>query len=154
MKNNSGFTIMELLTAIAIVGILSAVAVPNMIAWRNNMQFNSAVRTVKISIERARMAAIRANMPSRLEFTVGGDSFDVIRWDMVANAFAAPVTVQLPPGTILAGSTFIGNQLRFNGNGMPTTLFGGTLRIENSTGSLCSRVVVASLGSSRIEVCP
>ena len=154
MKNNSGFTIMELLTAIAIVGILSAIAIPNMISWRNNMQFNSAVRTVKISIDRARMAAIRANMPARLDFNVGGDSFDLVRWDVVANNFAAPVTIQLPPGTTLTGSTFVGNQLRFNGNGMPVNLFGGSLRIENSTGSLCNRIVVASLGSSRIDVCP
>lgn len=154
MKNNSGFTIMELMVAIAIIGILSGIAIPNMIAWRNNMQFNSAVRMVKISIEDTRMAAIRANMPARMEFTVGGDSFDTVRWDPIANAFAAPVTIQLPPGTILAGSTLGGNRLQFNSNGMLNNAFGGTLRIENTTGSLCRRIVVANLGSSRIEDCP
>jgi type IV fimbrial biogenesis protein FimT len=154
MNKNSGFTIMELMVAIAIVGILSAVAVPNMIAWRNNMQFNSAVRMVKVSIEGTRMAAIRSNMPAHMEFTVGGDSFDTVRWDPIANAFAPPVTIQLPPGTILAGSTLGGNRLQFNGRGMPTNAFGGTLRIENTTGSLCRRIIVANLGSSRIDDCP
>lgn len=154
MKNNSGLTLMELMTVIAIIAILSTIAVPNIITFRNNMQFNSAVRMVKISIEETRMAAIRANMPARIDFTDGGNSFNMVKWDFIADAFGAPDTVQLPPGMILDDSSFVGDQLRFNGNGMLNNAMGGTLRIENSSNTLCRQIVVANLGSSRIEVCP
>lgn len=154
MKNNFGFTLMELMVTIAIVAILSAVAVPNMIRWRNNMQFNSGVRQMKIAIEDTRMEAIKANMPSRMVFTDGGTTFDSEKWDSAANAFAPPQTHQLPTGVRLANSNFTADELRFDGRGMPNTLLGGTLRIENTDGSMCRRIIVASVGTSRIDECP
>ena len=154
MKSNAGFTLMELMVTIAIIGTLSAVAVPNMISWRNNAQFNSGVRQMKIAIEGTRMKAIKANMPSRMVFTDGGTTFDTEKWDSAANAFAAPQTHQLPPGVRLANSNFGGDQLRFDGRGMPNTLLGGTLQIENTDGSRCLRIIVASVGTSRIDECP
>jgi hypothetical protein len=114
------------------------------------MQFNSAVRTVKISIEGTRMNALRTNMPSRLEFNVGGDTFNSVRWDQAAGA-ETTVTHQLPPGTTLSGSTLAGNQLRFDSRGMSNTM--GTLTIQNGSG-LCRQIAVAMTGSSRIQNCP
>lgn len=154
MKKNSGFTLLEMLTVIAIIGILLAIAVPNTIQWRDTMQFNSAVRQVKISIEETRMAAIRSNMPARIDFTDGGNSYNTVRWDVSANSPATPETVQLPPGTILASSSFGSDRLQFNGNGMIHNAFGGTLEIKNRSGSLCRQIVIANLGSSRIQACP
>ena len=147
MKNNSGFTLMELMVAIAVVAILSAIAVPNMISWRNNAQFNSAVRQVKIALEETRMDAIKANMPSRMDFNIGGDSFDRVKWDSGANAFAAPVTRELPPGTTITGSTFAGNQVQFSSRGMANN---GTVTLQGSAGQT-RQIIVAITGTTRIQ---
>jgi prepilin-type N-terminal cleavage/methylation domain-containing protein len=153
MTKQTGLTLMELMIIIAIIGILSAIAVPNMISWRSNAQFSSAVRMVKIAIEDTRMTAIKTNMNAKMEFTDGSDSFDTARWDFSSNAYAAPVTIKLPPGTIIADLQFSsGDRLEFNGRGLTTSF--GNLHIENTSGSLCRKIVVSKLGSSRIESCP
>lgn len=154
MRKESGFTIMELMVAIAIIAILSAVATPNMISWRNNTQFNSAIRSVKSAIEETRMNAVKSNLPARLDFIDGGRSFKTLKWDMTANNFGAPRTHRLPPDVILVNSNFTDDQLQFTGRGMPLSALGGTLTLKNVKGNLCRCIVVASVGTSRISECP
>jgi prepilin-type N-terminal cleavage/methylation domain-containing protein len=154
MKRNAGFTLIEMMITIGIIAIISAVAVPNMIAWRNNMQMNSAARLMKSSIESSRMAAIRTNMPSQVNFIDGGTSFNMLRWDPAANAFGVPETIQLPAGVVLEDSNFVNDQLRFTSRGMPANAIGGTLQLEDDSHSLCRLIVVANVGSSRIANCP
>lgn len=146
MKKNAGFTLMELMITIAIIGTLSAIAVPNMISWRNNMQFNSSVRMIKTAIESARMNAIKSNMPARVNFNVGGNTFNTVKWDIAANAFAAAVPNTLPPGTTISASTFAGNQLQFNSRGMSNN---GSVTVLSSRG-LSRRVLVDVVGTSQI----
>ncbi|WP_027358299.1 GspH/FimT family pseudopilin [Desulforegula conservatrix] len=58
-KNESGFSLFELMVVIAIIGILSAIAIPNFIAWRNNASLKGAAFNLKSDLEMAKMRAIR-----------------------------------------------------------------------------------------------
>jgi type IV fimbrial biogenesis protein FimT len=154
MRSEKGFTIMELMVVIAIIAILSAIAVPNMIRWRNNMQFNSAVRMLKSAIENTRMNAIKSNMPARLDFVDGGHSFNTVAWDLAANDFNAARTYRLPPEVVLENSDFANDQLQFTSRGMPQGGLGGALVLQNTAGDLCRQIVVDNVGTSRIVECP
>lgn len=150
MNRDSGFSMMELMVSIALIAVLTSIATPNVIAWRNNAQFNSAVRQVKTNIEGMRMFAIKNNLRAAVAFTDGVNSFATITWDRATGAPGAPNTYQLAPD-IMVSSNFTGDQLIFNNRGMVATIPpNGTVTVQNA-GGLTRQIVVSLLGSSRVQ---
>ena len=64
----SGFTLTEIVITIAIIGILSAVAIPTFLAWMPNMQLKSAARDLYSAMQRARSEAGRTNTDMAIVF--------------------------------------------------------------------------------------
>jgi prepilin-type N-terminal cleavage/methylation domain-containing protein len=60
-KNIAGFTLVELMVAIAILGVLCAIAIPTFTAWLPDYRLKQAARDLYANLQRARMGAIRAN---------------------------------------------------------------------------------------------
>ena len=52
MENYHGFTLLELIIAVAIVGVLAAIAIPNFISYRYRAQVAAAISEIKL-IEKA-----------------------------------------------------------------------------------------------------
>ncbi|BBO80104.1 pre-pilin like leader sequence [Desulfosarcina ovata subsp. sediminis] len=72
MEKQSGFTLLELIIAVAIFAVLSAIAIPNMIGWRNNSKFNGAVNTLTGDLAVAKQSAVRENSSVAVESTAEG----------------------------------------------------------------------------------
>ena len=146
LSNRSGFSLMELMIAFAILAILAAIAIPNAIAWRNNSQFSAAVRQVKSTIDGTRMAAIRTNMPADVFFN-GTPIFTTQTRSVVAGAAVLNPLVphQLPAGVTVNSNN--GGQLTFNNRGLATNC---TVTVQHANG-LNNNIVVAITGSSRIQ---
>ncbi len=68
----SGFTLIELMIVIAIVGILSLIAIPNFIGSRGDSMLKSAARELLGDISRAKMGAIKENKNWSIKFISGG----------------------------------------------------------------------------------
>lgn len=68
-KKNDGFSLVELLTVIAIVAVLGAIAVPNMLSWLANKGLQSAARDLYSNMRKAQSFAVKLNRNCAVTFT-------------------------------------------------------------------------------------
>ena len=67
-RKNAGFSLTEVLTVVAIIGILSAVAMPPMFSWLSNKGLQSAGRDLYSNMRKAQSTAIKNNRNCAVSF--------------------------------------------------------------------------------------
>lgn len=74
----SGMSIIEIMVAVAIIGILMAAAMPAYTTWIQNTQIRTAAEAIMNGLQTAKNEAIRRNTPMQLKIgTAGGASWSV-----------------------------------------------------------------------------
>jgi prepilin-type N-terminal cleavage/methylation domain-containing protein len=107
--NNSGFTLAELMIVIAIIAIVSAIALPNMIGWRERAKLRGAAENLRGDLQWAKIRAIR-------DHNVVAVVFDTGRY-LVRDAAGLTVrSRQLPAGVVinLGASTVVADPDNIN----------------------------------------
>lgn len=69
VDKNQGFTLLEILVALAITGILAALTGPNLSAWLNRNEVQQATDAIQLALEDAQRQAIRRGRSCTINFT-------------------------------------------------------------------------------------
>lgn len=71
VHKNQGFTLLEILIALAIAGILAALTLPNLLAWLNSNRVQEATDAIQSALRDAQKQAIRRGRSCTINFTNG-----------------------------------------------------------------------------------
>jgi len=142
-----GFTLLELLIAITLAGVLSAVAVPSVQRQVERWHLGAAARQVVMDLKSTRARAIAGGAAERIHFAVAGATYQLER-QRPGGAYAAiaPAT-RLPDGVRVVDCTAAGDGVGFRPRGLAAT-FGTVLLRDGSGGE--RRVVVDIAGRMRL----
>ena len=143
MRKDTGFTLMELMVVIGIVGILSAIAIPGYIKWLPGHRVGSAAQAVMSSLEFARINAIKTNADVTLNFDWANGRVTVV--DSGANTLR---TRQMPSDVDLRDDPVdpLGPPVTFNGHGFSTSA--GRVIVENTKNDTLRRRINLTLGGN------
>ena len=74
-KNTSGFTLMELMVVIAIIAIISGIAIPNFLSMLPKSRLRSATRDIVSCLQEMKLRAIRENATTVVIFNLANDEY-------------------------------------------------------------------------------
>ena len=108
-RQNAGFTLIELMITVAIIGILSTLAVGSTSTWRRQSQFKGFVREVYNAVNTARSHAIENSVSVRVHLLT--DENNVNQVQVEKGPLGAPEVLSIYPraGTLDSVSGIFGD---------------------------------------------
>lgn len=172
MRKQLGYSLVELMVAVTIVGVLAAIAIPEIRIMVENGKISTAAHSVMNGLQLARAEAIKRNLPIEFDLTAGAvDAGSVASIVPAANGQNWMVRVQDP----VNGISFVQGRaadesalqsvqiagvaaVTFNGLGENTMAAQAQYGISNPKGGACApggpmrclRVQVSPGGQARI----
>jgi prepilin-type N-terminal cleavage/methylation domain-containing protein len=99
VHKNQGFTLLEILVALAITGILAALTGPNLLAWLNSNKVQEATDSIQSALRDAQRQAIRLGRICTINFTNGTGTNPTVYRQITASE----------PGCLVATNTNAGS---------------------------------------------
>jgi prepilin-type N-terminal cleavage/methylation domain-containing protein len=74
-NNKKGFTLIEVMVTIAIIGIVATISIGGYLSWRPGYVFRGAIAQVQNDLNRAKMRAVQTRQQCRVVFNANGYQF-------------------------------------------------------------------------------
>ncbi|OQY56053.1 MAG: hypothetical protein B6245_18895 [Desulfobacteraceae bacterium 4572_88] len=172
IRDESGFTMIELFIVIALMSIMAAFAVPNYMSWIPNYKLKTAIQEVFSNFQKAKLTAIKMNVNCTVTFgqAIGDDTYDYVvyvdsdndlEYDDGEEIIAKVDWEEKYDKVVESGSIDFGvendndlESIAFRPNGLTRNNTGGfgagTVSLKN-TNNRQTEVIVGSAGNIRIN---
>jgi type IV fimbrial biogenesis protein FimT len=153
LKQSDGFTLVELIVIIAIILVISSIAVPSLISWRTESKIRGAIINLRGDMELARARSIKENLQVTIDFSSTGYSIYIDEDEdetmdsgeqLIRNVdFIGGVSIDL------AATSFASDKTWYNSRGLPQNL--GRVVLKSTGGTLRRISMTTLLGQITIE---
>lgn len=145
IRSEKGFSMIELMVVIGLIGILIAIAAPSILDYSQNLDYRTTARSIASILRQAKSQAIKDNLEQRVVISsagygieAGNRAYDSTTWGSASNIKTIPSSVLITSITTL----------RFTPKGTASSV--GSVDIKDKTGKIRFTVKVESVG--RISV--
>lgn len=145
-NHENGFTLIEVMIVCAIIGIASALAIPNYLEWKARYDLREAVSEFSGNLNLARVVAMNRNRQATVTIQVAGSGLTDV--DAVAGGIPIFGTQMLNAGVTLVGGP---TNVVFSSLGLSTAAANQTIQIANARGLVYS---VSVMPSGKVTWCP
>ena len=146
LKNRKGFTLTEIFITLAILGIMTAIAMPSYIYWLPRHKLQTSARQIYDDLNLAKIQAVKDNSvavaifyPATSKYTIFLDASVPLNWVLDAGETVIRQDVVLENDVTITGTTFTANKVGFNNRGLSLGLPAAApyqVRLSNPTGLL------------------
>lgn len=147
-RHDGGFTLLEVVIVVAVMGILVAVALPPFVNWRNTLGYRQTARGMTAMLREARSRAVTRNVQQMVVFKPNSSSYTMLQGSRAYNTPApgwTPLEIQKPSRNVAIRS---GNgappqanvSVQFNPN--------GTVRLADRNGGQSDGTITVSDGTA------
>jgi type IV fimbrial biogenesis protein FimT len=141
-----GFTLIELMIVVAIIGIASALAIPSYTQWKADHDLREAVSEFSSDLNLARVVAMNRNRQATVTIQLTGGLINVSGTAAGAPIFSAQILNQSVTG--LPGGT---TNVAFSSMGLSKAAANQVIQIVNARGLVYS---VSVMPSGKVTWCP
>jgi len=167
MKKNSGFTLLELMATVALVGIVTAIAIPSMTTFAQNDRLTTNINTMVGHLAYARSEAVKRSQQVSLCISSNSTGCTGTSWeegwilyidangdgsfseDIPSGEVILSVKQQLDGGNTLTPTNFT-DQVTYDYRGF-TTSTGSFLLCDNRSGDFGKTITITTTGRVRFE---
>ena len=149
IRRDNGFSFVECLVVVALLGILATLAIPSSGALQRRLELDSGLRRLRVGLDRGRMAAIRDSQTCALQLSASGWQAPLTDVLPVCRGGVTPLSETGADAFVLRSN--LPDSVRFSSNGF--VLDGGLVLLSHlSHGQTLCMVIGLPLGITRTGV--